>query len=591
MAKVVDPSQSPVRSSVVHEYAPTSTNLRAPSSPQMGALRVDGLDDPDIGPGRCIPSSPKANKKKKIDPKEIVPLRVKLAMGVGETTQAVYVFIAGFYLNIFFLETACMDPFYVGLLQLCGGVWDTINDPMVGLLSDRTRTRFGRRRPWLLGASLPAGLSYFAIWQVLPDGTAEEVKFIYYLLCYICLSASITAVQVQITSLTPELTSDYDERTTLATYRLALGNILALTCLMAHSFIVQSFSHVDRHKGYAISAAIFGPCITLTALIAFWNIKERWRKDEEGGEKLSLCQSLKIVFTNKAFLIVEGVYLFGLSGIVLIQSNLILYAKYVLDDEEIITYLILTVQGVALLFVPAWLWFSKKYGKKAMYYVGGILMACAVSMLFALQGKEHLGLAFLISVVVGGCLTVVYLVPYAMLPDVIEVDEKKTGKRREGTYSGFFVVFMKISVTLSLAGSNWVLAAAGYESPKSSCGQEAEELADVQPDAVVNWIKALVGPMPAALFILATFFVWLFPITRETQAKLALEMEVLRNERSKIRKMGQIPTKCADITPPGSPTKMPMIGTDPEGSPSSFKGSPPTSKLPGVELFDIELDQ
>ena len=170
-----------------------------------------------------------------------------------------------------------------------------------------------------------------------------------------------------------------------------------------------------------------------------------------------------------------------------------------------------------------------------MYYVGGITVAIAVFFLLFLNGKDDLWAAYFISFMVGSCLTVVYLVPYAMLPDVIELDEKKTGKRREGTYSGFFVVFMKTSVTLALAMSNWILGAAGFEAPEASCGVEAGDLQDSQPDDVKTVIRILCGPLPAALFLLATFFVWLFPITRESHAEVAKEMKAIRRKRSSMR--------------------------------------------------------
>ena len=480
-------------------------------------------------------SNIKEGKEDSSNESNIVPLRLKCALGVGETTQAIYVFIAGFYLNVFFLETACLDPTYVGLIQLIGGIWDTVNDPMIGMLSDRTRTRFGRRRPWLLGAALPAGCAYFAIWQTLDNDVSDELKLAYYLLCYMVLSASITSVQVQITSLTPELTSDYDERTSLATYRLAIANVFALICLVIHSSVIQSFDQAEKDTGYRLSAGIFAPMLTFSCLYAFHNIKEKWNESEESSEKLTLCESLKLVFTNKAFIIVELVYLCGLTAVVLIQTNLLLYAKYIVDSEDSITYMILMVQGVALLVLPLWLWFSKKYGKKHMYYVGGICVGCAVFFLMLLNGDDDLWAAYFISFIAGACLTVVYLVPYAMLPDVIELDEKRTGKRREGTYSGFFVVFMKTSVTLALAMSNWILGAAGFEAPDASCGVETSELKDIQPDGVKDVIRILCGPLPTCLFFAATFFVWLFPITRESHAEVAKEMKAIRKKRSSMR--------------------------------------------------------
>lgn len=489
----------------------------------------------DVRSNERVSTNKEVDERTEKGESDVVPLKTKIALGVGESTQAIYVFIGGFYLNVFFLETACLDPSYVALIQLLGGIWDTINDPLVGLLSDRTRTRLGRRRPWLLGAAVPTALAYFAIWTKLDDDIDDTFKLLYYLLCYMCLSAGITSIQVQITSLTPELTSDYDERTTLATYRLAIGNIFALFCLFAHSMIVQSFDQNDRDVGYQISAAIFSPLIACTAVYAFWNIEEKWKAEEENDEKMSICDSLKLLFTNKAFLIVEMVYLCGLTAVILIQTNLLLYAKYIIKEEDAISYMILMVQGVALLALPLWLMFSKKYGKKQMYYVGGILVSVAVFWLLFLDGSRHLWAAYLISFVAGSCLTVVYLVPYAMLPDVIEVDEKKTGKRREGTYSGFFVVFMKIAVAFALAISNWILGLAGFEAPESSCGQETEDLQDDQPDDVKLVIRILCGPLPSILFLFATFFVWLFPITRDSHEETAKEMKRLRKRRSTMK--------------------------------------------------------
>ena len=129
----------------------------------------------------------------------------------------------------------------------------------------------------------------------------------------------------------------------------------------------------------------------------------------------------------------------------------------------------------------------------------------------------------------------VFLHPHTKEEYALARTEKKTGKRREGTYSGFFVVFMKTSVTLALAMSNWVLGAAGFEAPEASCGLEAGDLSDTQPGEVKRVIRILCGPLPAALFVLATFFVWLFPITRESHAEVAKEMKAIRRKRSSMR--------------------------------------------------------
>ena len=96
--------------------------------------------------------------------------------GIGESVQAIYTVVCGFFLNAYLLEIACLDPKKVALIQLIQGAFDAVNDPLIGTLSDRTRTRWGRRRPWLLFAALPLGVAYFGIWNTLPDGTGEDTK-------------------------------------------------------------------------------------------------------------------------------------------------------------------------------------------------------------------------------------------------------------------------------------------------------------------------------------------------------------------------------------------------------------------------------
>jgi Na+/melibiose symporter-like transporter len=131
-----------------------------------------------------------------------------------------------------------------------------------------------------------------------------------------------------------------------------------------------------------------------------------------------------------------------------------------------------------LLCVPVWTWCSKKYGKQRTYMGGGACLACSIFFLYVLDESNGTGAGrvgpLVISTCFGACLAVPYLIPYSMLPDVIELDELKTGQRREGVFTGFFVVFMKLAVTGGLALSNFILAAAGYSAPVSTCGHTGD---------------------------------------------------------------------------------------------------------------------
>ncbi len=145
----------------------------------------------------------------------------KLAYGVGDLGPAIVASVNGFFLNAFLLDVAGLRPGAVGIIFLIVKIWDSVNDPLIGSISDRTNTRWGRRRPWLLFGAIPFGLAFLLHWLVPPLGATG--KFWYYLIVAILLDTGFTAVNVPYTALTAELTKDYDERTVLNTYRFSFS--------------------------------------------------------------------------------------------------------------------------------------------------------------------------------------------------------------------------------------------------------------------------------------------------------------------------------------------------------------------------------
>ncbi len=151
---------------------------------------------------------------------EKLSVGTKLAFGTGDLGAAIVATVQGFFLNAFLLDVAGMRPAAAGAIFLIVKIWDSINDPIIGAMTDRTNTRWGRRRPWLLFGAVPFGLAFFLHWLV-PDVGATG-KFIYYLVVALLLDTAFTAVNVPYTALTPELSTDYDERTSLNCLSLQL---------------------------------------------------------------------------------------------------------------------------------------------------------------------------------------------------------------------------------------------------------------------------------------------------------------------------------------------------------------------------------
>jgi GPH family glycoside/pentoside/hexuronide:cation symporter len=489
--------------------------------------------------GHSAPSPKSAGKVEPCEEHSIasvhdpVPLCTKLLLCLGESVQGVWITIAGFYLNTYFLEICCLDPVAVSAIQLVQGLFDAGNDPLIGYLSDHTRTRWGRRRPWFLFGGPVLAVSYFGLWNKIPAG-AGNFRFFYYLFCYAGVSVGVSCIQLQIAALTPELTEDYDERTAISAYRLVSVIVSGLAGSLLHGFIVSSSE--DRSVGYRISGAVFAIGILVASWTVFCGIREKFSPLQESGEKMGFWQELKTLVGNKAFFCVIMIYLCGPTAVALVQTNMYMFCKYVMKDEDAMSFLIMAVGAFAIIATPLWVLVGQRFGKRSIYFAGGPLLAIAMSAISLVQ-NVYVGL--IVSAAIGSCLGIVYLVPYSLLPDVIEDDEIRTGKRREGIFSGFFTVSLKLTVTFALTLTNLTLKVTGYQSPKLTCSDVGAATSSLsigsdQPQAVIRSIQLLVGPIPAVLIMMAVGFAWAFPITRESHAAL-LEQVKSNRKASKLR--------------------------------------------------------
>jgi GPH family glycoside/pentoside/hexuronide:cation symporter len=437
----------------------------------------------------------------------------KLAFGAGDLSAAIVTAINGFFLNAFLLDVAGLRPAAAGTIFLIVKLWDAINDPILGALSDRTKTRWGRRRPWLLFAAVPFGVIFFLQWVVPPF--SDTGKFWYYLVIAFLLDAAFTSVNVPYAALTPELTHDYDERTSLSSYRFSFSILGGVFAAFLHTQIVGLFPNVKT--GYLVSAAIWMFFIIVPNFITFAFTRETHFK-EERPEGPGFFQGLKIAFTNKAFVCVTLIYLLSWLSIQFIQTNLLLYVKYWIGAESSFGTLVLAVQVSAFLFLLVWNPVSRRIGKKNVYYIGMCFWVLVEIALFFVQPGQ-LTLLFALAVLAGAGVSIGYLIPWSMLPDVIELDELQTGQRREGIFYGFFVFLQKLGISLGLAISNFILEAAGY------INQVPGGAIPAQPPAVLTALRSFVSLAPALVLLVSFWVVYQYPISREGHAKMREQLQ------------------------------------------------------------------
>ncbi len=468
---------------------------------------------------------------------EKLDLSTKLAFGAGDLGTAITAMIGISYLSPFLTDVAGLNPQLAGQTQLVGKVWDAVNDPMVGVLSDRTQSSQGRRYPWMIWGAIPFGIFFFLQWIVPHFSNNENANqwglFWYYTATSILFNAFYTIVNLPYTALTAELTQDYDERTSLNSFRFTFsigGSILALIIGLVISRLIPN----NRSLQFLLIGLICAIISVFPIYWCVWGTKKRAQAvanlhpQIDQTVSLPFLQQLKIAFTNRPFLFVVGIYLCSWLAVQL-TAGIIPYfvISWMRLPQWHISLVLLAVQGTAMSMLFVWSAISQRVGKKAVYYMGMTLWIIAQAGLFFVK-PDQMVLMYCLAVLAGFGVSTAYLVPWSMLPDVIELDELQTGQRREGIFYSFIVFLQKICLGLAINLVLQRLGVAGYIKPT------LEIPVPIQPDAVLEVIRVSIGPLPAVALICGLILVYFYPITREMHAEILLQLEE-RRKRSGIR--------------------------------------------------------
>ncbi|HYF66061.1 MAG TPA: MFS transporter [Herpetosiphonaceae bacterium] len=455
-------------------------------------------------------------------PSEKVPLISKLAFGAGDVGPAIATAIMGFFLLFFLTNVAGLSPGLAGSILLAVKGWDAVNDPIVGFLSDRVRTRWGRRRPWFLFGAVPFGLFFFLLWIV--PGESAGANAWYYFVVLLLLDTAFSVVNVPYTALTPEMTSDYDERTSLNSYRFAFSITAGLIAAVLHQPIVDAFKP-DLRAGYMASAGIWAVAATLPFFFAFWGTYER--NDAPTAAVLGFWEGLGVTLRNRAFRYAVVIYLLSWLVVQTVQVLIIYYTNFWLRNPGLTALVILCVQGSALVWLFVWSKLSQRWGKQGVYYRGMAVWIAVSLLLFAVQPDWPDWAVLLLGALAGVGVATAFLIPWSLLPDVVELDELETGQRREGAFYGFFVFLQKLGVGLGIFLVGQVLEWSGYVAPPD--GVDPATVA--QPESALTAIRWMIGPIPALVLLAGIVAVRLFPITREGHERTLRELEARRAAR------------------------------------------------------------
>ncbi|CAG0985829.1 Glucuronide carrier protein [Myxococcaceae bacterium] len=424
------------------------------------------------------------------------------AFGAALVMLSVAVYLPNYYTDELGLSAGLLS-----WVLMAGRLWDAVTDPVMGHLSDRTRTRWGRRRPYFLVAALPLGLFYYLIWAPAP-GLSAMALFSYLLVCYLALYTFWTIFWIPYISLGMELTPEYHDRTRLFGTRQGfylLGTAAGM--LLPEAFAKAAGSSA---AGYPTMALVFGSVCALLVLAAFFRLEER--HDTKVQEQAPFIESLRITFRNRAFVVLMFTYLIALVGGSFIAPLTLYVAKYVINAREVVPLVMLSYLAGSVVSIPLWVRLSTRQGKNRTWTFG-MLLASAV---YATSFYYHEGtwlLWIVLAAVVGAANGCTMTLGPSISADVIDSDELETGRRREGVFMGIWSFMDKaaigLAIFLGMQGLDWI----GYVP-----NQE-------QTPEVVLGIKFLYCVLPAICHIGALLVFRSFPITPEVHAEIRAALD------------------------------------------------------------------
>jgi len=439
--------------------------------------------------------------------------RKKLMYGVGDIGFSLTSTILGVYFLFFMIEVVGLRPGIAAIPILVGKIWDFINDPIFGHISDRTRSRWGRRRPYLLFGALPLAFTFTMLWYK-PGYESTAALVAYYSIAYIIFEASATMLYMPYFALTPELTNDYDERTSLTSYRMffsILGSLLAFTLPL---IIVGEFTPENAPK-VLMMGAIFGLVSALPMFITFFGTEER--DDYSDLEKPTIFESLKSVWKNVPFRYGLGIFLATWISVDILQSSLLFYVKFVVQREAQNEIIMATIFVVAMFALPIWNWVSNRWSKRYAYMIGIAFWAIVQLALITMTPSTPLGLILVLCSLAGIGVAAAHVLPWAILPDAIEWYEYQTGERHEGMFYSITTLARKITSAGTVPLIGLVLEITGYQPNQAQQSVEA-----------VKGIKMVIGPIPAILLALGIFIAYKYPLDRQDFKKIVEEIKQRR---------------------------------------------------------------
>ncbi|GAB3021036.1 glycoside-pentoside-hexuronide (GPH):cation symporter [Bowmanella dokdonensis] len=433
----------------------------------------------------------------------MLSVREKVAYGLGDTASNIVFQSVMLFLSFFYTDVFGISPAVVGTLFLVVRIFDAITDPLMGAINDRTQTKYGKFRPYLLWLAIPFGLISVLAFTT-PD-LSEQGKIVYAFCTYGLLMLAYTAINIPYSALGGVLTADPTERVSVQSYRFVFGMLGGLMVTAFTLPLVDWFGQGDTAKGYQLTIAAMSALGVLMFWACFAGTKERIFPPPE--QDSTFWQDMASLWRNDQWRILSLAALFVLLGMVLRTTLAIYYVKYYLGRPDLITLFVTLGMVGNILGCATAQWLARRICK-VKAYIGLQLLAAAICVGSFFIGQDQLILAFVAYVLWCFFLQMATPLLWAKMADIVDYGQWRTGIRITGMTYSSVVFFIKMGLALGGASAGWLLAYHGYQPGDN-------QSADTLQGILVSFTL-----LPAVAFILVAFVMKFYRLDDQAVARV-----------------------------------------------------------------------
>ncbi|RQR38169.1 hypothetical protein DIE23_04475 [Burkholderia sp. Bp9143] len=443
-----------------------------------------------------------------------LPFVRKIGFGIGDFAFNLYWQSTTLYLLYYYTDVVGLSPGIAGAIFGGAMLWDAVFDPVMGYVANRTRTRWGRYRPYLLFGCVPLAVSFVSMF--VPNRLEGVAQLAFVVSTHVLFRTTYTVLSMPYNALMATLTVDSRERGSLAAYRMVCAATAGVLVALSTLRLVQVLGGGDAKTGFLFVNLAYATVAVCVFVATFLSTKEAVVPDRHG---VSIREAFLVIVGNRAFVIVFGFAILHMTSSTLLSKTLPYVLKYGMHREDLIGWALGAVALQVFVSIPFWAWVMRRTSKRRVALIGACITAVCYGLLGA-AGLPGLGALLAILVAIGFGNAAMLLAQWAMIPDTVEYGEWRTGIRGEGVIFGVVALAQKAALALAVGAVGQILEAIGFVANR------------VQSPRTLDGLWAMLWKGPLVFTAMAIGLVLLYPVSSDVHARI---LGILRLRRSAVR--------------------------------------------------------